>query len=148
MKMGSTEQRGDTIIEVLISIAVASLVLASAYAISNRNLVTTQDTQEHSQALQIVQQQIEGLRALAATPGVTLVTTFPPSQCVDLSGTPVASTTACQITSASSSCVPATASAACYKIAITQLLSDVYHVAVTWPSVNGNTASVSMDYGI
>lgn len=57
------KQSGDTIVEVLVSIAVVSLVLAGAYALTNRNTLITQDTQEHGQALQLVQAQVEYLRA-------------------------------------------------------------------------------------
>lgn len=144
----TTEQRGDTIIEVLISIAVVSLVLAGAYAITNRNLSTTQDTQEHGQALLLVQQQIEGLRALSAA-NVDLATTFPISSatpnCVNLTGTPAAASGApCSMASDGSAC----GNAACYTVAITQPSSGVYEVKASWDSVIGDKAQVSMDYGI
>ena len=67
MRKRTDSQRGDTIVEVLISVAIASMMLASAYAITSRNMRTTRDTQEHSQALQIAQQQVERLRALSKT---------------------------------------------------------------------------------
>ncbi|HUB93961.1 MAG TPA: hypothetical protein VMB52_05665 [Verrucomicrobiae bacterium] len=56
------DQKGDTIIEVLISIAIASLVLVSSYVLTTRNVDTIQATQEHSEALQLAQGQIEFLR--------------------------------------------------------------------------------------
>jgi len=55
-------QRGDTIIEVLIAMAVVSSVLAISYATMNRNLLTIQDSQERTQAAKLVQGQIESVR--------------------------------------------------------------------------------------
>lgn len=141
--MGSGQQRGDTIIEVLISIAIVSLVLAGSYAITNRNVTTSQDTQEHGQALLIVQQQIEGLRYLSAS-GTDLTTTFPASHCVSLAGVPTPSSS-CSMNSSGAAC----GVGACYTVSITQPpIANTYNVAVTWSDVRGNTAKVSMDYGI
>lgn len=64
-------QRGDTIIEVLIAIAIVSLILAGAYASTNHNVRAIQDTQEHSQALQLVQTQVEFLGAQKSLAGGT-----------------------------------------------------------------------------
>lgn len=65
-------QRGDTIVEVLIAVSIASLVLASAYAVTNRNVLAIQQAQEQAYGQKIVQQQVEYLRAapgLATSPG-------------------------------------------------------------------------------
>jgi len=56
-------QRGDTIVEVLISIAIISLVLAGAYATSTHNTALIQSTQEREQAQRLVEAQIEAIRA-------------------------------------------------------------------------------------
>lgn len=136
-------QHGDTIVEVLISIAIASLILAGAYAITSRNLRTTQDTQEHNQAMQIVQQQIEGLRALSTT--TTLATAVPASDCVIPNGAPsLASGAACTFGADGGGC----GSSACYTVKITEPSTGIYEVKVTWDNLNGSTSSVSMDYGI
>lgn len=55
-------QAGDTIVEVLIAISVISLVLVGAYVSTTRNINSTQDAQERSQAVKLVQTQIEYLR--------------------------------------------------------------------------------------
>lgn len=57
--------KGDTIVEVLVAIAVMSTVLAGAYAISNRNSSAIRQAQEHAEALQIAQTQVEQLKVLA-----------------------------------------------------------------------------------
>ena len=54
--------RGDTIIEVLIAIAVVSSVLGITYSIMNKNIQTTRDNQERSEASKIAQGQLELLR--------------------------------------------------------------------------------------
>lgn len=56
------KQRGDTIIEVLIAIAVAASVLGIVFATSARNLHAIRDVQERSEATRLVQGQIEALR--------------------------------------------------------------------------------------
>jgi type II secretory pathway pseudopilin PulG len=56
---------GDTIIEVLIAIAVMSFVLGSAFAISNRSQLSIQDAQEHTEALKIAQSQVEQLKQIS-----------------------------------------------------------------------------------
>lgn len=57
-------QKGDTIVEVLLSIAIVASVLAVTYSIMNRNLLTTRNNQERIEATKLLQGQIEGLRNL------------------------------------------------------------------------------------
>lgn len=58
----SIGQGGDTIVEVLLAIAIASSVLGIAFATSSRNLRATRDVQEHAEATRLIQGQIEALR--------------------------------------------------------------------------------------
>lgn len=60
--MLSLRQRGDTIVEVMIAIAIVSLVLATAYGVTNRNTIAMQASQEQEQAQHLVESQIEALR--------------------------------------------------------------------------------------
>lgn len=60
-------QRGDTIVEVLIAIAVVGSVLAIAYATMNRNLQTMRTNQERTEAVERARDQVEALRAFAST---------------------------------------------------------------------------------
>jgi type II secretory pathway pseudopilin PulG len=62
LRMRKINQQGDTIVEVLIAIMVVSLVLVTAYAATTRNVSIMQDTEEHSEALQLAQTQLEFLR--------------------------------------------------------------------------------------
>jgi prepilin-type N-terminal cleavage/methylation domain-containing protein len=77
------KQRGDTIVEVLIAMAIISLVLAGAYVTSNRNTILMQSSQERQQAQRLVEGQIEMLRAKGgiATSGDCFVATSESSTC-------------------------------------------------------------------
>ena len=61
-------QNGDTIVEVLIASAIASLVLVSAYALTNKNVGAIQEAQEQSVAQKLVEQQVELLRDASTPP--------------------------------------------------------------------------------
>lgn len=57
---------GDTIVEVMIVLAVLGLALSIAYATANRGLQQARNAQEHSQALGIINSQVELLRSTFA----------------------------------------------------------------------------------
>ncbi len=59
-------QRGDTIVEVMVVLAVLGLALSISYATANRGLQQSRNAQEHSQALGIINSQIELLRNVFA----------------------------------------------------------------------------------
>lgn len=59
-------QRGDTIIEVMVALAVLGLAFAISYATANHALNGSQNSQEHGQALQILDSQVEMARANVA----------------------------------------------------------------------------------
>lgn len=55
--------RGDTIVEVLIALAVLGLAFSISYATANRSLIMARNAQEHSEALQYLDSQVELARA-------------------------------------------------------------------------------------
>lgn len=61
-------QAGDTIVEVLISMAVVALALGTGYAVSTRSFHSGLDASERSEALAHAQGQIELLKDAASTP--------------------------------------------------------------------------------
>lgn len=63
-------KRGDTIVEVLLAIAIVSAVLAGAYVTTNRSLLIGRDAQEASEALELAEGQIERIKSLSAQPVV------------------------------------------------------------------------------
>lgn len=60
--------RGDTIVEVLLAIAVVSAVLAGAYVSANLSLGGARQAQERGEALKYIEGQIETLKEVAAQP--------------------------------------------------------------------------------
>ncbi|MFA5004233.1 MAG: prepilin-type N-terminal cleavage/methylation domain-containing protein [Candidatus Saccharimonadales bacterium] len=135
------KQAGDTIVEVLIAIAIVSLVLAGAYAATNRNLLTTQDTLEHSQALQLVQAQLEFLRKNNIATGA--------NNCFTTGGVPavdngVPGNDPCIVTAdgimAAANVQPS------FTLHITGNMSTVYVVSAVWPGLNGANDNVTMYY--
>ncbi|MDQ2973687.1 MAG: prepilin-type N-terminal cleavage/methylation domain-containing protein [bacterium] len=57
-------KRGDTIIEVMLSMAIIGLVLAAAYTTASTNLRTSRFTQERTEALKVAESQIEFMKSL------------------------------------------------------------------------------------
>lgn len=55
-------KRGDTIVEVLIAVAVLGLIIAAGFAIANRSLRGVRRAQERSEALKIAERQIERIK--------------------------------------------------------------------------------------
>ena len=85
-------KRGDTIIEVLIAMAVASSVLGISLSTMNRNLIITRDNQERTEASKLAQGQIEALRAAKET-GSVAIPVVGSSFCLSNNGTVVTSIT-------------------------------------------------------
>ncbi len=56
---------GDTIVEVMIVLAVLGMAIGISYATANRSLLNARQAQENSEATQIAQSQVEALRAFS-----------------------------------------------------------------------------------
>ena len=56
-------QAGDTIVEVMIVLAILGLALSISYATANRGIQQSRNAQEHSEALGIIDSQVELLRS-------------------------------------------------------------------------------------
>lgn len=67
VKLGNV---GDTIVEVLIAIAILSVVLGGAYAIVNRSHTNIRQAQEHTEALKLGEEQLERLKQLGDNGGI------------------------------------------------------------------------------
>lgn len=59
-------QRGDTLVEVLIAIAILSFVLASSYAVTSRAIRLGQSARERAQGVAFVSQQAEIIQSYAS----------------------------------------------------------------------------------
>ena len=58
------QQKGDTIVEVLLAMSVVGLVLGSSFGIANRSINLGRSAQERTVALKIAESQLEQLKAL------------------------------------------------------------------------------------
>lgn len=146
------DRRGDTIVEVLIAVAVVSFLLAGAYSLSSRSVKTLTDAQERGQALGVASAQIEYLRAANAFPAT--------SDCFNPAGVAVTASGAnCNYNSAGQNGCTAATSSYCYDVQITPVtssgggssvasISTTYKIAVTWDSLLGNNSNVSLFYRI
>jgi type II secretory pathway pseudopilin PulG len=61
IKLGA--MRGDTIVEVLMSIVIVGAVIAGAYALASRSLAEGVSASEHSQAIKLAEAQVEALKS-------------------------------------------------------------------------------------
>lgn len=123
-KAQANRQRGDTIVEVLIAIAVISLVLAGAYVTTNRNLLATRAAQERGNALTLAESQLEQIKSLAVSdPDVLFGAGTPSPFCV---------TSALSVASASDAACRMDSTGA------PTATEPVYSVSVTRDSPDGN----------
>ena len=68
--MITKNQTGDTIVEVLLAIAVVSSVLGGAYVAANRSLNTNRAAQERTEAAKLVESQIERLKVATSNAAI------------------------------------------------------------------------------
>src|SRR4030095_15717644 len=65
--IGALGSAGDTIVEVLLAVAIVSTVLAGAYVATSRSLANSRQAQERSEAAKFVEGQLEKLKTAFAT---------------------------------------------------------------------------------
>lgn len=131
-------QRGDTIIEALIAVAIVSLILTSAYMLTNRNKAYQQTAQEQTTAQKLVERQVELLRGSNLTIN---------NACLDSSGIQV-SGASCQVDASGTPVAPGYGGAS-YKLAITTTSVSGgrnYKAQATWTTITGSQATVTMYY--
>lgn len=124
VKTQDRKQAGDTIVEVLIAIGIASLMLVAAYVVSNKNSVALQANTERIQAQNLVESQIEALRASNGLPaGMSCFNGSTPSS------------TCNNFTQAGSG--------ATYTVKISGPTSNVYTVSAKWTGLEDNASNGS-----
>lgn len=121
-------QKGDTIVEVLIVLAVLGLAIGISYATANRSLINARQAQESVKATTILQSQLENVRVLAASgdsapPAQNVFTTTQPF-CIIANTVRVATSTECSSIDT------------IYKIAITED-DNKFTLVATWDDVTG-----------
>jgi prepilin-type N-terminal cleavage/methylation domain-containing protein len=122
------KQRGDTIVEVMIAIAIVSLVLVTAYGVTNRNTLSIQATQEREQAQHLVEAQIEALRTAGGitTSGECFDGTTESATCDNFSPAGTGVTYTVKITG------PA---------GLNHASPSTYMIAINWSTLTGNHAN-------
>jgi type II secretory pathway pseudopilin PulG len=135
-------QRGDTIVEVLISIAVVSLILGGAFVATSRSLNATRDSQERSDGLKLVESQLEQLKGIVADDPSSVFSGAPASYCVSSNAIVNATDNACKVNAAG---VYAAGSTPQYNLSISRVGNN-FTITNTWDSVTGRQAKVEMKY--
>jgi Tfp pilus assembly protein PilV len=146
-----SRQAGDTIVEVIIAVLVVSTLLTGAFVVTNRSTQSVRDSQEHAEALQALQGQLELLRGAAdATPSALLASLT----------TPFCFNSNLQTFSGGSGSCAGAGGPAHYKLSIvcTTVLGTAcpavsgttatFNLAATWPSISGNIDNVYLSYKV
>lgn len=129
--MKNLRQAGDTIVEVLIAIAVVSAVLAGAFTSVRQSTQTTRSAQEQSEALKLAEAQLEQIKAAVTegTPDVISIGSF----CID--GTTI-----------TGSCAD-TGSGGLYDVIVVHQSGTANFLAtVTWDGLGGDRSVVELGY--
>lgn len=142
-------QQGDTIVEVLVAISIASLILGGAYVTSHNSLIATRDSQEHANALQIAQGQIEWLRADAAQSNSQIFTQASGFCIADVVGGSIKTGAACKVDTTGTH--SATAADDIYNVSIARSSpnangSVTFTVSVKWPSLQNLSDEIQLLY--
>jgi type II secretory pathway pseudopilin PulG len=152
----AADQLGDTIIEVMVVLAVLGLAIGIAYATANRSLLNARQAQENSEATGMVKAQVENLRLLSAnsTPANTDPNTniFLPTVPYCVPDPSAASPIDTNTSHCSSGSVPYSVLVYnCDKISTGPCFGasgpDTLVIQATWPDILGQgTDSVTLDY--
>jgi Tfp pilus assembly protein PilV len=143
-KLMSLGHRGDTIVEVMIAVAVISSVLGGAYITTNKSLQATRDAQERANATKLVESQLEQLKQVVASDsgavfGASAATS---GYCVYHGSVDLVSSGHCNVDSNGTP----TATEPVYHLSISRT-GNVFKVANTWSHIgSGATNKVEMGY--
>lgn len=137
----SKNSRGDTIVEVLVSIAILSIVLGTAYITSSSSLRRGTDAGSRNQAVGYAQEQIERIKNIANSGSGTVPTNprfcFDPDNPPDDPATILGPSATCTIDNTPYSVVVEYDPAPSRK---------VYKVTVTWESAGGGQDEMLLYY--
>ena len=144
------QQRGDTIVEVLIAVAILAFVVTSASATTTRSSSTVRASQERGEALKLAQSQIEYIianKGLSTSKG-----------CFDSAGLQKdPGTNECAFQSGGGSGCNLAGDTYCYKVRVNQTpvgtagvndlsISTSYDVRVDWDSSSGGSDTLNIVY--
>lgn len=137
------KQAGDTIVEVIIAIAVISTILAGAFLVTTHSTRAVRDAEEHAQALQYLQGQVELLRASAARSG-GLPTALNTPFCLGTSQYYQPATSSGQCTLGSLYNLSITSPTASAQVNAT----TTFNLVASWAGLSGGTNTVYLAYKV
>ena len=117
-------QKGDTIVEVLVAIAVASLVLAAAFAATRQGQLTSQRTDERGQATKVLEQQTELLKFESNKDDIYALATGS-GNCINPSTFALEENTVCTIDGR-------------YDVWFSRIGDNTFQIQVEWDRLGGN----------
>jgi alpha-tubulin suppressor-like RCC1 family protein len=144
---------GDTIVEVLIAVAIVSMILVGASTSSSHSAAALRTSQEHGEAETIGNSQIEQIVAHNGLDGAG-------SQCYDSTGHPAKNEVdhGCDFSTQNASGCSQNSEGYCYNVLVSQqttilglFTATTYKVTITWDKLGGNNSeknSVVMFYRI
>jgi Tfp pilus assembly protein PilV len=144
-------QRGDTIVEVLISVIIIATILSGAFVVAQASSHNVRSSQEHGYALQQIQGQVEAIRSLASAQDDTLNNTYGQGDtfCTYVDD---ASQTLKFVSSGNSKCAGGDS---LYTVTVTKGAKAVdtaalttFTVDVKWDKLGGGTNHESLVYGV
>jgi type II secretory pathway pseudopilin PulG len=139
-------QRGDTIVEVMIVLAVLSFAIIISYASANRSLADARQSEENSYAAELAQSQIEQIRGMVISAMPTSTGNISTLNVSEMSGNPFCMSSGAPLSASTPSCQP-TIPVGGTPYTITDTLSqpvpslpaqDHFEVQVTWPDALGH----------
>ncbi|HUD07395.1 MAG TPA: hypothetical protein VMR34_05920 [Candidatus Saccharimonadales bacterium] len=146
-------QYGDTIVEVLIATLIIGIMLVGAYTLSTNSFKEEQQAEESSQANEILQGQIEQLRAFLQTPAAVFNGTVG-NYCMsnDTPSQDSGSITACRFYNTGAPCTGSTCLEPAFHVYISiptldfpaPVKDQTYNATATWDEVGGGTAVVNI----
>lgn len=151
MRLGRVwrSKRGDTIVEVLIAIAVISSVVGTAYAITNKSVQSNVESQQRSRATKIAQTQLEMLKVWTGNPTNTPSAFVETKFCLysDSVGAKLERISA-PVPTANNSDYPTNCRQdnELYMVGITRTSDELFTVYVDWDGETGNRDTLSMAY--
>lgn len=163
MRIKNHNQTGDTIVEVLVCILVISVVLAGAFTVTNKSLLSVRASQERSQAIKLAEAQLERLRTAEAATSLVVPFCIYPDGTVTAAGSPTSKE--CYfgldgdiIGVANVLGTPGAAGTPVenlyssdkgpqYQVRI-QLTAGTYEVKVKWVAIRGDLGQATMNYSV
>lgn len=137
-------ERGDTIVEVLISIAVVSLILGGAYVTTNNSLQATRSAEERSDGLKVVESQLESIKGLSVSDPDALYSTTG-GFCVSNGVIRASTNAACKVDARGIQTANTTKAA--YEISVVRT-NSTFVITNNWDALGGGREKLQMTYKV